>query len=230
MSAPDPAHTAAAMMQAAAREWRVCAPDDWTLIDFWRWPRGFYRSAWVAAGYIGWNPLDALDRPTPAGRAVNALLTQQCLVLAVAMTARVSAPAIQTSRFWLGSMPSSTSTSTTLPPPSKPSAMSLGTCPSRADGPPGDSSTCGKRRHRCVRRDAIRPRQADLNGRGQSAQPRGHENYPVPVVTLRGRPPRLPFSREAAVLALLRTRPPDAPRRAAIQFLDPSKPSSSAGT
>jgi hypothetical protein len=30
---------------------------------------GFHRSAWVVAGYIGWNPLDVHDAPTPAARA-----------------------------------------------------------------------------------------------------------------------------------------------------------------
>ena len=48
--------------------------------------------------------------------------------------------------------------------------------------------------------------------------------------SLRGRPPRLPFSREAAALATLRLCPPAAPSRAAIQRLDPSTPSSRAGT
>jgi hypothetical protein len=33
-------------------------------------------TAWVIAGYIGWNPLDVLDKPTPAARAVNVLLTR----------------------------------------------------------------------------------------------------------------------------------------------------------
>lgn len=82
----------AVMMAAAEQEWQRNAPSNWTGIDFWRWPRGFHRSTWVAAGYIGWNPLDALDRPTPAARAVNALLTRHCLVLAVAMTGRVLNP------------------------------------------------------------------------------------------------------------------------------------------
>lgn len=75
----------AAMMAAAEREWQAHASDDWTAIDFWHWPRGFYRSAWVVAGYIGWNPLDVLDQPPPAARAVNALLTRLCLTFTIAM-------------------------------------------------------------------------------------------------------------------------------------------------
>src|ERR1700674_3855905 len=47
---------------------------------------------------------------------------------------------------------------------------------------------------------------------------------------IRGRPPSLPFSRLAAALASLRDFPPRAPMRAAIQRLEPSKPSSIAGT
>ena len=82
----------AAMLRAAEREWQTFSPDDWTTIDFRRWSRGFHRSAWVAAGYIGCNPLDVLDRPTPAARAVNALLTRQCLILTIAMTQRVPDP------------------------------------------------------------------------------------------------------------------------------------------
>ena len=58
--------------------------------------------------------------------------------------------------------------------------------------------------------------------------PGGH--HPVLTLTLRGRPPRLPLSRAAAAFALLRARPPAAPRRAAIQLLEPSRPSSRAGT
>ncbi len=35
----------AAMMTAAELEWQTYAPDDWTAINFWRWPRGFHPSA-----------------------------------------------------------------------------------------------------------------------------------------------------------------------------------------
>ena len=82
----------AAMMAAAETEWRANAPDDWTTIDFWHWPRGFHRSAWVIAGYIPWNPLDVLDEPTPAARAVNALLTRQCVTFTIVMTRHTSDP------------------------------------------------------------------------------------------------------------------------------------------
>ncbi len=82
------------MINAAQREWHDNAPADWTMIDFRRWPRGFHRSAWVIAGYIGCNPFDALDYPpTPTARAVNALLTHQCVVFAIAMTRHVPDPA-----------------------------------------------------------------------------------------------------------------------------------------
>ena len=91
MTAPEPPHLVA-MMAAADREWQSHADRDWTLIDFRRWPRGFHRSAWVIAGSIGWNPLDVLDRPPPAARAINVLLTRQCLVLAIAMTKHVPDP------------------------------------------------------------------------------------------------------------------------------------------
>lgn len=82
----------AAMRKAAEREWQDNASADWTTIDFWRWPRGFHRSAWTIAAYIGWNPLDVLDHPTPAGRAVNALLTRQCVILTIMMTRHVPDP------------------------------------------------------------------------------------------------------------------------------------------
>jgi len=82
----------AAMMTAADIEWRAYAPEDWETIDFWRWPRGFHRSAWVVAGYIGWNPLDMLDKPTPAARAVNALLTGLCVTFTVVMTRHTPNP------------------------------------------------------------------------------------------------------------------------------------------
>jgi len=83
-----------AMINAAQREWHDNAPADWTMIDFRRWPRGFHRSAWVIAGYIGCNPFDVLDYPpTPAARAVNAPLTRQCVVFAIAMTSHVPDPA-----------------------------------------------------------------------------------------------------------------------------------------
>ena len=61
-------------------------------IDFWHWPRGYYRSAWVVAGGIRWNPLEALDTPTPAARAVNALLTQQCVIFTIVMTRHTPDP------------------------------------------------------------------------------------------------------------------------------------------
>jgi len=82
----------AAMMAAADIEWRTNAYEDWTTINFWRWPWGFHRSAWVIAGYIGWNPLDALDKPTPAVRAVNALLTRLRVTFTVVMTRHTPDP------------------------------------------------------------------------------------------------------------------------------------------
>ncbi len=75
-----------AMLSAADSEWRANAVADWTAINFRHWPRGFHRSAWVVAGYIGWNPLDVLDEPTPAARAVNVLLTRQCVIFTTVMT------------------------------------------------------------------------------------------------------------------------------------------------
>ncbi len=81
-----------AMMAAAEIEWRANASDDWTTINFRRWPRGFHRSAWVVAGYIGWNPLEVLDEPTPAARAVNALLTRLCVTFTVVMTRHTRDP------------------------------------------------------------------------------------------------------------------------------------------
>lgn len=51
MAAPAPP-ALAAMMTAAETEWRAYAPEDWTTINFWHWPRGFHRSAWVVAGSI----------------------------------------------------------------------------------------------------------------------------------------------------------------------------------
>lgn len=91
MTAPASPHLAA-MMMAADVEWRTNAPDDWTTINFWRWPRGFHRSAWVVAGCISWNPLDALDEPSPPARAVNALLTRLCVTFTVVMTRHVPDP------------------------------------------------------------------------------------------------------------------------------------------
>jgi hypothetical protein len=82
----------AAMMAAADIEWRTYATEDWGMIDFWRWPRGFHRSAWVVAGYIGWNPLDVLDKPTPAARAVNALLTRLCVTFTIVMARHTPDP------------------------------------------------------------------------------------------------------------------------------------------
>lgn len=82
----------AVMMTTAEAEWQACAPEDWTTINFWHWPRGFHRSAWVVAGYIDWNPLDVLDKPTPAARAVNALLTRLCVRFIVVMTRHVPDP------------------------------------------------------------------------------------------------------------------------------------------
>ena len=56
-------------------------------------------------------------------------------------------------------------------------------------------------------------------------------DYDPPAVAIsRGRPPRLPFSREAVALTGVRVRPPEAPSRAAIQRLEPSTPSKRAGT
>lgn len=84
MTAPEPFDPAVAILAAAETEWLIHAPEDWEDVDFRRWPRGFYRSAWVIAGYVGWNPLDVLDAPSPAARAVNALVTRRCLALAAA--------------------------------------------------------------------------------------------------------------------------------------------------
>ena len=80
------------MMTAAETEWRAYAPEDWTMINFRHWLRGFHRSAWVIAGYISWNPLDVLDDPTPAARAVNALLTRLCVPFTVVMTRHTPDP------------------------------------------------------------------------------------------------------------------------------------------
>lgn len=82
MTSPGPLDPASAILAAAAAEWRIHGSENLEEIDFRRWPRGFHRSAWVIAGYIGWNPFDALDTATPAARAVNALVTRRCLVLA----------------------------------------------------------------------------------------------------------------------------------------------------
>ena len=46
----------------------------------------------MIAGYIGWNPLDALDKPIPAARAVNALLTRQCVTFTIVMTRHTPNP------------------------------------------------------------------------------------------------------------------------------------------
>jgi hypothetical protein len=81
-----------AMRAAADREWREHAEDDWTVIDFRRWPRGLHRSAWIVAGYIGWNPFDILEKRTPAARAVNVLLTRQSLLFTIAMIPNVPDP------------------------------------------------------------------------------------------------------------------------------------------
>ena len=133
----------AAMMAAAEREWQDNAPDDWTTINFWHWPRGFHRSAWVVAGYSGWNPLDALDAPTPAARAVNALLTRQCVIFTIVMTRHTPTPVIPSSRCWPGSTPPCRSISTISPAWLKPSAMSIGGCRPLGDGRRADSSKCG---------------------------------------------------------------------------------------
>ena len=70
MTTPAPSDPTA-MMTAAEIEWRANAPEDWTTIDFRRWPRGFHRLAWVVAGYIGWNPLDVLDKPSHIAKALG---------------------------------------------------------------------------------------------------------------------------------------------------------------
>jgi hypothetical protein len=49
-------------------------------------------SAWVVAGYIGWNPLDVLARPPPAARAVNALLTRLSVTFTIAMVKHTPDP------------------------------------------------------------------------------------------------------------------------------------------
>jgi hypothetical protein len=82
----------AAMMTACELEWRSHSCADWTVIDFRRWPRGFHRSAWVVASYISWNPLEVLDRPTPAARGVNVLLTRLCITFTMAMLKHAADP------------------------------------------------------------------------------------------------------------------------------------------
>ena len=61
-----------------------------------------------------------------------------------------------------------------------------------------------------------------MNGRGYQARLRGRCFNPLRArrCFFRGRPPSLPFFRLAAALALLRTRPPRSPRRAAIHLAD----------
>ncbi len=81
-----------AILAAADEEWNDHAPDDWTRVDFWTWPRGFHRSAWTIAGHIGWNPLDTLDDPPPAARAVNVLITRACIAFAAVMTRHIEPP------------------------------------------------------------------------------------------------------------------------------------------
>ena len=68
----------AAMMTAAEIEWRANASEDWTAVNFWRWPRGFHRSAWVVAGYVSWNPLDVLDQLPPAAQTAKAERGEPC--------------------------------------------------------------------------------------------------------------------------------------------------------
>lgn len=80
------------MLTAAEAEWRACAPEDWTTINFWHWPQGYHRSAWVVAGRISWNPLDVLNEPTPAARAVNTMLTRLCIPFTVVMTRHTPDP------------------------------------------------------------------------------------------------------------------------------------------
>ncbi len=91
MTASTPAQRSA-MLAAAESEWRAHAPEDWAEINFWRWPRGFHRSAWVIAGCIGWNPLEVLDATASAARGVNALLTRQCVVFTIVMTRHTPDP------------------------------------------------------------------------------------------------------------------------------------------
>jgi hypothetical protein len=62
-----------------------------------------------------------------------------------------------------------------------------------------------------------------------SVAPQSADPQP-PATCLRGRPPRLPFSRDAIALAAVRVRPPAAPSCAAIQLFEPNTPSSKAGT
>ena len=79
-------------MAAAEAEWQANARDEWGEIDLWRWPRGYYRSAWVIAGSIRWNPLEVLDTPTLTARAVNALLIRQCVIFTIVMTRHTPDP------------------------------------------------------------------------------------------------------------------------------------------
>lgn len=84
----------AAMMHEADQEWHDWAADDWATIDFWYWPRGYHRAAWVVAGRIRCNPYDVLDdAPSLASRAVNVLFTRLCLVFPIVMTKHVENPA-----------------------------------------------------------------------------------------------------------------------------------------
>ena len=80
------------ILVAAEAEWLIHAADSWEDIDFRGWPRGFHRSAWVIAGFVGWNPLDVLDAPSPAARVVNALVTRRCLALVAATVHAVPDP------------------------------------------------------------------------------------------------------------------------------------------
>ena len=96
----------------------------------------------------------------------------------------------------------------------------------------------GQRRDRERREDGADAERPDRRRRDQAVArqeaPRAAaagvgDRSPQLRTTLRGRPPRLPFSRLAVRLAALRARPPRSPIRAAVQRLDPSQPSSRAG-
>lgn len=133
------------MMTAAEIEWRACAPEDWTAINFRHWPRGFHRSAWVVAGYISWNPLDVLDEPTPATRAVNAMLTRLCVPFTVVMTRHTPDPhdLVEPLLVWFNAAVDEHKHD--IASRSKGLATSIGACPPPAGGPRAGWSQCGRR-------------------------------------------------------------------------------------
>jgi hypothetical protein len=69
----------------------------------------------------------------------------------------------------------------------------------------------------------------DLTLVGRPVPARGVVGEGPYAAVFRGRPPSLPLAREAATLARVLAWPPRSPSRAAIQLLEPRKPSSKAG-